>query len=102
MAKELFFEDVKVGDAMPVLVKPPIIKLQHVMYAGASGDFNPLHTDDEFARAVGMKDGVISHGMLVMGFVAQAVTNWNRHREGDGEETKPFGESYFLRCGGSG
>ncbi len=46
------------------------------MYAGASGDFNPLHTDDDFAKAVGMKDGVIAHGMLIMGFVGQAITGW--------------------------
>ena len=76
MGSELYFEDVKVGDAMPALSKGPVAKLQHVMYAGASGDFNPLHTDDDFARAVGMKDGVISHGMLIMGFVGQAVTSW--------------------------
>ncbi len=76
MAKELYFEDVNIGTEMPTLVKGPILKLQHVIYAGASGDFNPLHTDDDFARAVGMKDGVITHGMLVMGFVGQAITNW--------------------------
>ena len=64
------------SDAMPALSKGPVAKLQHVMYAGASGDFNPLHTDDDFARAVGMKDGVISHGMLIMGFVGQAITAW--------------------------
>ncbi len=76
MANDLYFEDVNVGDQMPALSKGPILKLQHVLYAGASGDFNPLHTDDDFARAVGMKDGVITHGMLVMGFVGQAVTSW--------------------------
>lgn len=76
MGNELYFEDVKIGDAMPELSKGPIMKLQHVLYAGASGDFNPLHTDDDFAKAVGMKDGVIAHGMLIMGFVGQAVTNW--------------------------
>lgn len=72
----LYFEDVSIGQAMPTLVKGPLAKLQHVMYAGASGDFNPLHTDDDFAKAVGMKDGVITHGMLVMGFVGQAITAW--------------------------
>ncbi|MBW2649403.1 MAG: hypothetical protein JRC53_06360, partial [Deltaproteobacteria bacterium] len=66
MAREIYYEDVNVGDAMPELVKGPLQKLQHVMYAGASGDFNPLHTDDDFAKAVGMKDGVIAHGMLIM------------------------------------
>lgn len=72
----LNFEDIHVGQEMPKLVKGPLHKLQHVIYAGASGDFNPLHTDDDFARAVGMKDGVITHGMLVMGFVGQAITAW--------------------------
>jgi acyl dehydratase len=76
MAYELFFDDVQVGDALPELTKGPIIKLQHVLYAGASGDFNPLHTDDDFARAAGLKEGVITHGMLVMGFVGQAITDW--------------------------
>jgi acyl dehydratase len=76
MAKKIYFEDIKVGDEIPKLVKGPLQKLQHVMYAGASGDFNPLHTDDDFAKAVGMKDGVITHGMLIMGFVGQAITNW--------------------------
>jgi len=75
MAKQIYFEDINIGDAMPALVKGPVQKLQHVMYAGASGDFNPLHTDDDFAKAVGM-DGVIAHGMLIMGFVGQAITNW--------------------------
>jgi len=76
MAHEIYFEDVNVGDEMPKLVKGPIQKLQHVMYAGASGDFNPLHVDDDFAKAVGMPNGVIAHGMLIMGFVGQAVTAW--------------------------
>jgi acyl dehydratase len=77
MAKErLFFEDVNVGTALPDLAKGPVQKLDLVKYAGASGDFNPLHTDDDFAKAVGMKDGVIAHGMYVMGCVGQAVTTW--------------------------
>lgn len=76
MANNIYFDDVKIGDAIPALTKGPIAKLQHVMYAGASGDFNPLHTDDDFAKAVGMKGGVIAHGMLIMGFVGQAITTW--------------------------
>jgi len=75
MAQELYYEDVQVGQAMPPLTKGPVVKLQMVMYAGASGDFNPLHTDDDFAKAVGMP-GVIAHGMLIMGFVGQAITDW--------------------------
>lgn len=71
----MYFDDVQAGDSMPVLVKEPITKLQLVKYAGASGDFNPLHTDDDVGRSVGL-GGVIGHGMLTMGFVGQALTNW--------------------------
>jgi acyl dehydratase len=46
-----------------------------VRYAGASGDFNPIHYDDEYATAAGL-DGVIGHGMLAMALVSEAVTNW--------------------------
>ena len=71
----MYFEDVKVGDEIPPLVKGPIPQIQLTRYAGASGDFNPIHQDDEFARAAGM-GGVFAHGMLSMGFVAQSVTDW--------------------------
>ncbi|MBX6395383.1 MAG: MaoC family dehydratase N-terminal domain-containing protein, partial [Alicyclobacillaceae bacterium] len=54
------------------LVKPPVDRVQLVKYAGASGDFNPLHTVDDFARQAGL-DGVIAHGMLSMGFLGQYV-----------------------------
>ena len=70
-----YFEDVQVGDELPALVKGPIQQIQLTRYAGASGDFNPIHQDDEFAKAAGM-GGVFAHGMLSMGFVAQAVTDW--------------------------
>lgn len=46
-----------------------------VRYAGASGDFNPIHWNDRFAQEVGLP-GVIAHGMLTMGTVIQAVTDW--------------------------
>ena len=71
----LYFEDVQVGDELPALVKGSIQQIQLTRYAGASGDFNPIHQDDEFAKAAGM-GGVFAHGMLSMGFVAQAVTDW--------------------------
>ncbi len=72
---KVYVENVKVGDALPPLVKGPIQQIQLTRYAGASGDFNPIHQDDEFARAAGM-GGVFAHGMLSMGFVAQALTDW--------------------------
>jgi acyl dehydratase len=71
----IYFDDVTVGDELPALVKGPIQQIQLTRYAGASGDFNPIHQDDEFARAAGM-GGVFAHGMLSMGFVGQVVTDW--------------------------
>jgi acyl dehydratase len=72
---KVYVEDVQVGDDLPPLVKGPLQQIQLTRYAGASGDFNPIHQDDEFARAAGM-GGVFAHGMLSMAFVAQAVTDW--------------------------
>lgn len=46
-----------------------------VRYAGASGDFNPIHYRDDFAKAVGL-DGVLAHGMLTMGAAVQVAVNW--------------------------
>lgn len=70
-----YFEDVEVGHELPALVKGPIHQIQLTRYAGASGDFNPIHQDDAFAKTAGM-GGVFAHGMLSMGFVAQSVTDW--------------------------
>lgn len=74
MATELYFQDVNAGDSIPAFVKAPVTKVQLVKYAGASGDFNPLHTDPEVGKAAGI--GQIAHGMLIMGFVGEAVTGW--------------------------
>jgi len=72
---KVYAEDVGIGDELPPLVKGPIQQIQLTRYAGASGDFNPIHQDEEFASAAGM-GGVFAHGMLSMGFVAQALTDW--------------------------
>jgi acyl dehydratase len=74
MGKEIRFEELSVGSEMPLLVKTPVDHMQLVRYAGASGDFNPLHTDPEVGKKVGI--GQIAHGMLIMGFVGQAITDW--------------------------
>jgi acyl dehydratase len=71
---ELYYEDIKVEEAFPVLVKDPITRVQLVRYAGASGDFNPLHTVEEVGEKAGT--GIIAHGMLIMGMAAQGVTTW--------------------------
>jgi acyl dehydratase len=62
--------DLDSGSVLPDLRKLPITKLQLVKYAGASGDYNLIHTDDETARAVGL-EGVIAHGMLSMAFLGE-------------------------------
>ncbi len=72
---KVYYEDVQVGDAVPKLVKPALTHIQLVRYAGASGDFNPLHTDPKFGEMVGT-GGIISHGMLIMGFVGQMLSDY--------------------------
>jgi len=68
------FDNLMVGGEMHKLVKAPVTHKQLVKYSGASGDFNPIHTDPEVGRAAGT--GLIAHGMLIMGFAGQAITDW--------------------------
>lgn len=66
---------VRVGDTHEVQVVADLTRTQIVQFAGASGDFNPLHTDEVFAtRAVGNRT-VMAHGMLVMGVTGRALTD---------------------------
>ncbi|MED5578602.1 MAG: MaoC/PaaZ C-terminal domain-containing protein [Nitrospinota bacterium] len=58
------------NQVMPDYTKKAITKVQLVKYAGASGDFNPLHFDEEFAQKRGLKK-LIAHGMLSMGFLSE-------------------------------
>ncbi len=70
----LYFEDVKEGDEAPVrsLV---LDRTDLVMYAGASGDFNPMHHDEVKAKAAG-QPSVFGHGMFSMGFLGSAITDY--------------------------
>lgn len=61
------------GTAWPSLSLPPISRLTLALYCGASGDHNPLHVDQDFARDAGLGD-VIAHGMLVMAYMSRTVT----------------------------
>ena len=72
---KVYYDDVQVGDAISKLVKSPVSHLQLVRYAGASGDFNPLHTDPKFGELIGT-GGIIAHGMLIMGFVGQMLSDY--------------------------
>jgi acyl dehydratase len=68
------FDDVAVGEELPELRR--VVTRDDVRaYAEASGDRNPLHLDDDFARSVGF-DGVIAHGMFTMGHLAACVVAW--------------------------
>jgi acyl dehydratase len=71
----LKFDDINIGDAMPAYTSNPITRTDLVRYAGASGDFNPLHHDNTFVQAFGM-ERVIAHGMLIMGIAGEGITNW--------------------------
>jgi acyl dehydratase len=62
--------DLNVGDAVPELRVTPDKYLPH-RYAGASGDFNPIHIDPEFAKMVGLPNNIL-HGLYSMGLVARA------------------------------
>lgn len=74
MAVKVRFDDVKVGDELPVVSK--VVKREEVKaYADASGDQNPLHQDDSFAQSVGFP-GIIAHGMFTMAHLTSALTGW--------------------------
>lgn len=69
------FEDISEGMELPGMVKGPISPVQLVRYAGASGDFNPIHTIPDIAKMVGLQ-GPIAHGMLVMACAGELLTDW--------------------------
>lgn len=68
--------DLAVGDVRERVLTDALTRTQIVMYAGASGDFHPLHTDERFARDAAGFPGVFAHGMLTMGMTARALTDW--------------------------
>jgi acyl dehydratase len=70
----LDFERITPGQALPALIKHVTVE-QIRQYAEASGDRNPIHLDETFARSAGLP-GVIAHGMLTMAFANQMVTDW--------------------------
>jgi acyl dehydratase len=76
-ARKLYFEVVRVGEELPSLAKAPIDRVQLARYAGASGDFNPVHVDEQYAKGLGMPS-VYAPGMLVMGMLGQLVSDWAR------------------------
>lgn len=75
--------ELSVGDSRTELVVENLTRTQLVQYAGASGDYNPLHTDDLFTKEIAGYPGVFAHGMLTMGMTGRVLTDW----VGDGRLT---------------
>jgi acyl dehydratase len=69
------FDALAVGDEAPPLVVESLTRTNFVRYAGASGDFNPMHHDDTVATSVG-NPSVFGHGMLTAGLMARVVKDW--------------------------
>jgi peroxisomal enoyl-CoA hydratase 2 len=67
--------DLSVGDRAPALVVENLTRTHFVKYAGASGDFNPMHHDDTVATQVG-NPSVFGHGMLTAGLMARVLKDW--------------------------
>lgn len=76
-------KDLTVGDTVSAVLVEDLTRTQIVQYAGASGDYNPLHSDELFAREVAGYPGVFAHGMLTMGMTGKLLTDY----VGDGRLT---------------
>jgi acyl dehydratase len=74
------------GDVRELEVVDDLTRTQIVMYAGASGDYNPLHTDERYATEVAGFRSVFAHGMLTMGMTGRLLTDW-------------FGDDALVRYG---
>ena len=69
------FAEVNVGDSIPALLGAPISRLQLALFASAACDHNPIHVDDDAAKAAKL-DGVSAHGMLNMALLGSLVSGW--------------------------
>jgi acyl dehydratase len=74
MTATVEYAAVEVGTELPAQ-SFPVTRATLVQYAGASGDFNPIHWNEKFAREVGLPD-VIAHGMFTMAEAIRVVTDW--------------------------
>ncbi len=72
---DVTFDSVNVGDEPIQLTGDPVSRRTLALYAGASGDHNPIHIDIDFAKKAGLGD-VIAHGMLIMAYMGRSVTGW--------------------------
>ncbi|WP_374722359.1 MaoC/PaaZ C-terminal domain-containing protein [Peribacillus tepidiphilus] len=82
--------ELQVGDSLNEVILEPVSRLDLIKYAGASGDYNPIHTIDEDAKKAGLP-GIIAHGMWTMGNLAKLFTS--HYEEG-------FIQDYSIRFNG--
>ena len=68
------YKSAKIEEFLPELKLEPVSRKNLALYAGASGDHNPLHIDTDYANEIGLPD-VIAHGMLIMGYLGRVLTN---------------------------
>ncbi len=102
MDKQLYYEDIIPGSDIPTLIKTPD-KMQLVKWAGASGDYNPIHYDKDYAIEHNLP-GVIVHGQLAACYLGQMLTDWI----GEKGQLKKFTVTYrgmnipgeTITCGG--
>lgn len=93
---------IAVGDVLPALEMPPIDRTTLALYAGASGDHNPIHIDLDFARKSGMPD-VFAHGMLSMAYLGRLLTQWAPQDKLRGYQARFAGITHLgnaVRCTG--
>lgn len=69
------WDSINVGDELPVHKSPKVSRVVLALFAGGSGDHNPVHLDSDLCKAVGMED-VFAQGMLSMAYLAQLITHW--------------------------
>jgi acyl dehydratase len=96
------FERIQVGDELPELQLPPVDRTTLALFAGASGDHNPIHIDTDFARRAGMPD-VFAQGMLGMAWLARMITNWRPQSTLRRFEVRFLGITHLgnaIRCSG--
>jgi len=96
------FDDVAVGDPLPALQLPAVDRTMLALFAGASGDHNPIHIDLDVARRAGLPD-VFAQGMLGMAWVGRLLTGWVPQRQLRRFEVRFQGITHLghaMRCSG--
>jgi acyl dehydratase len=96
------FDSVKIGDELPPLQLLPVDRTTLALFAGASGDHNPMHIDTDFARRTGAPD-VFAQGMLGMAWLARLITGWTAQSTLRRFEVRFMGVTHLgnaIRCSG--